>query len=200
MKIGIAGGIGSGKSTVARIIQDSGYLVLDADNIAKEILLNDTGVKQSIKSTFGKESYTGDELNKDFLAASVFTSVDNVRKINSILHPPTIKIIDERMNKELAKKDIVFVEAALIFESEMDEILDHVLLVTSPEELRIERIIKRDSTFESKVLQRMKYQMPESEKENLSDFVLKNESSIDELENKTKFFLMLFETMANNNL
>jgi len=196
MKIGITGGIGSGKSLVARIIQDSGYLVLDADNIAKDILLNDIDVKQSIKSVFGQKSFIGDKLNKDFLAASVFASVDNVRKINSILHPPTIKIIDELMNKELAKKDIVFVEAALIFESEMDEILDHVLLVTSPKELRIERIIKRDSTSESKVLQRMKYQMSESEKENLSDFVLKNESSIDELENKTKFFLMLFETMA----
>ena len=73
---------------------------------------------------------------------------------------------------------------------------DHVLLVTSPEELRIERIIKRDSTSESKVLQRMKYQMPESEKENLSDFVLKNDSGIEELEDKSKFFLMLFETMA----
>jgi len=196
MKIGITGGIGSGKSLVARIIQDSGYLVLDADNIAKDILLNDIDVKQSIKSVFGQKSFIGDKLNKDFLAASVFASVDNVRKINSILHPPTIKIIDELMNKELAKKDIVFVEAALIFESEMDEILDHVLLVTSPKELRVERIIKRDSTSESKVLQRMKYQMSESEKENLSDFVLKNESSIDELENKTKFFLMLFETMA----
>ncbi len=196
IKIGITGGIGSGKSTVARIIQDSGYLVLDADNIAKEILLNDKGVKQLIKSAFGQESFSGDKLNKDFLVASVFSSVDNVRKINSIVHPPTIKIIDELMNKELENKDLVFVEAALIFESEMDEILDHVLLVTSPEELRIERIIKRDSTSESKVLQRMKYQMPESEKENLSDFVLKNESSIDELENKTKFFLMLFETMA----
>lgn len=196
MKIGITGGIGSGKSSVARIIQDSGYLVLDADNIAKEILSDDKGVKLSIKSAFGQESYSGDKLNKEFLSASVFNSVENVIKINSILHPPTIKIIDELMNKELAKKDLVFVEAALIFESEMDEILDHVLLVTSPEELRIKRIIKRDSTSELKVLQRMKYQMPESEKENLSDFALKNESSFDELENKTKFFLMLFETMA----
>jgi len=198
IKIGITGGIGSGKSTVARIIQDSCYLVLDADNIAKEILLNDKGVKQLIKSAFGQESFSGDKLNKDFLATSVFSSVDNVRKINSIVHPPTIKIIDELMNKELENKDLVFVEAALIFESEMDEILDHVLLVTSPEELRIERIINRDSTSESKVLQRMKYQMPESEKENLSDFILKNESNIDELENKTKFFLMLFETMTKH--
>ena len=196
IKVGITGGIGSGKSTVAKIIKDSGYLVLDADSIAKELLLNDDGVKQSIKSAFGQESYSGDKLNKDYLAASVFASVDNVRKINAILHPPTIRMIDDLMNKQLENQDLVFVEAALIYESEMDEILDHVLLVTSNEELRIERIIKRDSTSESKVLQRMKYQMPESEKENLSDFVLKNESSIEELENKTKFFLMLFETMT----
>lgn len=196
IKVGITGGIGSGKSTVARIIKDSGYLILDADSIAKKIMLTNETVIQAIKVAFGQESYTANKLNKDFLAASVFTSVENVRKINSIVHPPTITKINELMDKEFTNKDIVFVESALIYESEMDEILDHVLLVTSPEELRIERIIKRDSTSESKVLQRMKYQMPELEKENLSDFVIKNESSIEDLENKTKFFLMLFETMT----
>lgn len=196
IKVGITGGIGSGKSTVARIIKDSGYLILDADSIAKKIMLTNETVIQAIKVAFGQESYTANKLNKDFLAASVFTSVENVRKISSIVHPPTITKINELMDKEFTNKDIVFVESALIYESEMDEILDHVLLVTSPEELRIERIIKRDSTSESKVLQRMKYQMPELEKENLSDFVIKNESSIEDLENKTKFFLMLFETMT----
>lgn len=196
IKVGITGGIGSGKSTVARIIKDSGYLVLDADNIAKNIMLTNETVIQAIKAEFGQESYSGNKLNKEFLAASVFTSVKNVIKINSIVHPPTIRVIEELMNKEQEKKDLVFVEAALIYESEMDEILDHVLLVTSSEELRIERICKRDSSTKSKVLKRMQYQMPESEKENLSDFALKNESSIEDLENKTKFFLMLFETLT----
>lgn len=196
IKVGITGGIGSGKSTVARIIKNSGYLILDADIIAKNIMLTNETVIQSIKAAFGQESYNGNKLNKDYLAESVFTSVENVRKINSIVHPPTIKMIEELMNKELGKKDLVFVESALIYESEMDEILDHVLLVTSTEEVRIERICKRDSSKESEVLKRIKYQMPESEKENLSDFVLKNESSIEDLENKTKFFLMLFKTMT----
>jgi len=196
LKIGITGGIGSGKSSVAKIIKDSGYLVIEADNIAKEIMMSDENVRAVIKSTFGQESYKSEIINKDYLASTVFVSVENVLKMNSIVHPPTIRIINELMNMELKNKNLVFVEAALIFESEMDEILDHVLLVTSHEELRIERIIKRDSTAKSKVLQRMKYQMPESEKENLSDFVLKNDSNIDELENKTKFFLMLFETLS----
>ena len=198
IKIGLTGGIGSGKSSVADFIRNLGYLVLDADSIAKEIMLIDENVKRSIISAFGQQSYSGDQLNREFLAASVFISVENVRRINSIIHPPTIRIINELMNQELENKDLVFVEAALIYESEMDEVLDYVLLVTSPKELRIERIIKHDSLTESEILQRMKYQMPESEKESLSDFTLKNDSTIEELEKKTKFFLMLFENMVKN--
>ncbi len=196
LKIGITGGIGSGKSTVAKIIRDSGYLVLDADSIAKEIMSTDESVKREIKSEFGEESYKGNELNKDYLASSVFTSVESIIKINSIIHPPTIKKIDELMNKELQKKDLAFVEAALIFESEMDEMLDYVLLVTASEKVRIDRIVKRDSFTEQQVIERMKFQMPENEKESLADFVLKNESNLEELESKTKFFLMLFESMT----
>lgn len=196
IKIGITGGIGSGKSTVAKIIRASGYLVLDADSIAKKVMSTDESVKREIKSTFGEESYKGNEPNRDYLASSVFTSVESIIKINSIIHPPTIKKINELMNEELQKKDLAFVEAALIFESEMDEMLDYVLLVTASENIRINRIVKRDSFTEQQVLERMKFQMPESEKENLADFVLKNESTIEDLENKTKFFLMLFESMT----
>jgi len=196
IKIGITGGIGSGKSTVARIIRNSGYLVLDADSIAKEIMSTDESVKREIKSTFGEGSYKGNEPNRDYLASSVFTSVESIIKINSIIHPPTIKKINELMNIELQKKDLAFVEAALIFESEMDEMLDHVLLVTASENVRIDRIVKRDSFTEQQVIERMKFQMPESEKESLADFVLKNESNLEELESKTKFFLMLFESMT----
>lgn len=196
IKIGITGGIGSGKSAAAKIIRDSGYLVLDADSIAKEIMSSDESVKREIISTFGDESFIYDKPNRDFLASSVFTSVDNVRKINSIIHPPTIKKIYELLNKELERKDLAFVEAALIFESEMDEMLDYVLLVTASEKVRIDRIVKRDSYTEQQVMERMKFQMPETEKENLADFILKNESTIEDLETKTKFFLILFESMT----
>ncbi len=196
IKIGITGGIGSGKSTVAKIIRNSGYLVLDADTIAKEIMLTDKNVKQKIQSVFGLKAYDENGLNKEYLASSVFTSDENIIKINSIVHPPTIKRIDELLNNELKNKNLAFVEAALIFESKMDEVLDYVLLVTASEKIRINRIIQRNSFTEQQVIERMRFQIPENEKENLADFVLKNESNLNELEKKTKFFLMLFESMT----
>lgn len=196
LKIGITGGIGSGKSTVAKIISNSGYVVLDADSIAKEIMLTDESVRREIQSSFGEEAYKDGKLNRDYLATSVFTSDENIIKINLIVHPPTIKKINELLDNELEKKNLAFVEAALIYESEMDEILDYVLLVTASEKVRINRIINRDSLTEQQIVSRMKFQMPEDEKENLADFVIKNESDLEELERKTRFFLMLFESMS----
>jgi len=196
LKIGITGGIGSGKSTVAKIVSNSGYVVLDADSIAKEIMLTDESVRREIQSSFGEEAYKDGKLNRDYLATSVFTSDENIIKINLIVHPPTIKKINELLDNELEKKNLAFVEAALIYESEMDEILDYVLLVTASEKVRINRIINRDSLTEQQIVSRMKFQMPEDEKENLADFVIKNESDLEELERKTRFFLMLFESMS----
>ncbi|MEN8191963.1 MAG: dephospho-CoA kinase [Bacteroidota bacterium] len=196
LKIGITGGIGSGKSFVAEIIKASGYNVLDADDIAKNIMQNDPNVKQDIQSAFGQESYNDDKLNTQYLASEVFSSPQNLEIINSIVHPPTINMVHKLMDEELVSKDIVFVESALIFESLMDEELDYVLLITASEELRILRITLRDSSTTAEVMQRMQFQMPEEDKVNLADFVIKNELTEEDLEKKVKFFIQLFEMMT----
>ena len=103
--------------------------------------------------------------------------------------------INELMNVELEKCKMVFVEAALVFEAEVDEILDYVLLVTADEGIRINRIMKRDNLSESEIKERIKFQIPESEKENLADFTIKNNSTLLDLEMKTKMFLTVFESM-----
>jgi dephospho-CoA kinase len=196
VKIGITGGIGSGKSQVSKLIENSGYVVLNADDIAKQIMIDDESVRELIILEFGENSYNNEELNRSYLAKKAFSSVENVAILNSIVHPPMVEKINELMENELKKNKIVFVEAALIYEAEVDSILDYVLLVTSDENSRIERIKNRDGLSETEIQNRMKFQMPENEKENLADFTIKNSSSLLELEMKTKMFLSVFEAMS----
>jgi dephospho-CoA kinase len=196
VKIGITGGIGSGKSQVSKLIENSGYVVLNADDIAKQIMIDDESVRELIILEFGENSYNNEELNRSYLAKKAFSSVENVAILNSIVHPPMVEKINELMENELKKHKIVFVEAALIYEAEVDSILDYVLLVTSDENSRIERIKSRDGLSETEIQNRMKFQMPENEKENLADFTIKNSSSLLELEMKTKMFLSVFEAMS----
>ncbi len=197
MKIGITGGIGSGKSYVSKFIEEAGYKVFNADIIAKKIMLEDESVKELIIKAFGNESYNGDELNTKYVSEQAFSSIENINKLNSIVHPPMVYKINELMNSELENSKIVFVEAALIYEAEVDEILDYVLLVTADEEKRIERVMQREIGRLSKdeIEERMKFQIPESEKENLADFTIKNNSSLADLEMKVKMFLTVFESM-----
>ncbi len=195
MKIGITGGIGSGKSHVAKIIEEAGYAVLNADDIAKQIMVEDESVRELIISTFGDDSYKDKELNRADIASKAFSSVESLLKLNSIVHPPMVYKINELMNDELENSKMVFVEAALVFEAEVDEILDHVLLVTADENIRISRIVERDDLSETEIRERMKFQIPENEKENLADFTIKNNSTLLDLEMKTKMFLTVFESM-----
>jgi len=134
MKIGITGGIGSGKSYISKIIEEAGYKVLNADDIAKQIMIEDESVRELIISTFGYDSYKDKELNRAYVASKAFSSVENLLLLNSIVHPPMVHKINELMNDELENSKMVFVEAALIYEAEVDEILDHVLLVTNTRE------------------------------------------------------------------
>ena len=196
MKIGITGGIGSGKSQVSKLIENSGYVVFNADDIAKQIMIDDESVRELIILEFGENSYNNGELNRSYLATKAFSSVENVAILNAIVHPPMVEKINELMENELKKSKIVFVEAALIYEAEVDSILDYVLLVTSDENSRIDRIKSRDGLSETEIRNRMKFQMPESEKENLADFTIKNNSSLFELEMKTKMFLSVFVAMS----
>jgi len=197
LKIGITGGIGSGKSTVSNLFEEAGYNVIRADDVAKDILISNPEVRKNVIDTFGDEVYKDGSLNKEFLAAKVFSDEENVEKINSIVHPPTIKQILHLITEELEKKDIAFVEAALILESSLDVILDYVLLVTAEDDIRISRVLEKGNISEYEIRSRMSYQMSEKEKESLADFIIHNNSSIEELNTRAKFFLQLFETLAD---
>lgn len=196
LKIAVTGGIGSGKSEFCSYIRSKDFPVIDADSFAKNILLTDPQVKQRVIQTFGEESYTQSGLNRKYLAQAVFSDAENVKKINSIVHPVVIRKIDDEMQKLLKEHSAVFVEAALIYEADMDEMFDYVVVVTADEQVRIHRILQREKTTEEEVRSRMENQIPESTKKGWADFVIENNGTLSELHSRTDFFLSLIKTIT----
>lgn len=199
LKIAITGGIGSGKSQFAGFIQEMGYMVIDADNAAKQLLTEDENIKKKIVLAFGAESYNEHGLNTRYLSENVFQDPENVKKINSIVHPAVIGKIKSLMDRELTNKDLVFVEAALIFEAGMEDLFDYVALISADENLRIERSMKRDDTDKEEIMRRMENQYTEEFKRNNSDFIFENNDSFEGLKSKASFFIHILKNLAGLN-
>lgn len=175
-KIGITGGIGSGKSIVCEIFKILGVKVYSADLQARELLDKDQVVKQQIISTFGQEIYQSGTIDRKLLAGKVFNNPNALQKLNSIVHPAVFNDFNQwvETNKH---EPYVIKEAAIMFESGANKLLDIVVLVYSPPEIRLQRVMKRDKSDKDAVLARMKNQMDDSEKMKLSDFVIYNDNN-----------------------
>jgi dephospho-CoA kinase len=176
LKIGLTGGIGSGKSTVAKLFEVLGVPVYYADQAAKRLLNEDEGLKHSIKKLFGENAYVEGKVNRQYLAAIVFNDPLKLAQLNALVHPVTIADGNKWLSLQAAPYAIK--EAALIFESKVDNFLDYVIGVYAPAPLRIQRAMKRDHITSEDVLARMKRQMDEDEKMRLCDFVITNDESI----------------------
>lgn len=196
IKIAITGGIGSGKSSVSDYLEKKGYPVLRADLIAKEMMAQNADIKKLIIKEFGEESYEGDRLNTKFIAANVFNNEDNVLKINAIVHPPVMERIDNISNELFQKHNIVFIETALVYEANLEDFFDYILLVLADEKQRIQRVINRENISEDEVRARMHHQIPDEEKKDDADFVLDNNTTIQELENRIEFIMILIKQLA----
>ena len=173
LRIGLTGGIGSGKSTVARIFEVLGIPVYKADDEAKRLMTEDVTLRSNIISSFGEASYTNDILNRKYLSEQVFNDSEKIKLLNSLVHPATLKDAAEWMEKQ--KAPYVIKEAALIFESGSEKILDYVIGVKAPLALRIERTIKRDNVTSDEVQARIDLQMDEEEKLHLCDYIIVND-------------------------
>ena len=172
LKIGITGGIGSGKSTVAKIFEVLGIPVYYADDAAKRLMNEDEALKQKIKEQFGEAAYKDGELDRKYLGSLVFNAPEKLAVLNKLTHPATIADAEQWMKKQTTHYAIK--EAALIFESGAQEHLDYVIGVTAPAPLRILRTMQRDGISREEVIARMDKQMDESVKMKLCDFVLEN--------------------------
>jgi dephospho-CoA kinase len=173
LKIGLTGGIGSGKSTVAQIFEVLGIPVYYADTAAKRLMNEDADLKLAITNIFGKQAYRNNILDRRYISSIVFSDPAKLASLNAVVHPATKKDGEAWMQQQTTPYAIH--EAALIFEANVAERLDHVIGVSSPLELRIKRAMDRDKVNRDQVLKRMGQQMDENVKMSRCDFVLIND-------------------------
>ena len=172
LKIGLTGGIGSGKSLVASIFKILGIPVFDADLQAKFLMETDTELINFIKVNFGEESYHFNKLNRRHLAAIVFSNPAKLEILNSLVHPAVITAAEKWM--KIQTSPYVIKEAAIMFESGTANHLNYIIGVQAPLTLRIQRTMKRDNTTREEVLLRIDKQLSESIKMKLCDFIITN--------------------------
>lgn len=173
LKVGITGGIGSGKSTVAKVFEVLGIPVYYADDAAKRLMNDDADIKDKLLLAFGKDTYINGELNRAYLSGIVFNNPGRLPLLNSIVHPATIADADKWIQQQTSTYALK--EAALIFESGADKHLDKVIGVYAPAWLRIQRVMQRDNISELAVKARMDKQMEEDKKMHLCDYVINND-------------------------
>ena len=191
LKIAVTGNIGSGKSTFSKFIEEEGFKVIYADELSKDILSKDTSVKEKVIKKFGKESYQNGKLNKKFLTEKVFSNKQNLAHLESILHPVVIKKSVDLMNSCLNKDDLVFLEAALIYEADMEDLFDYVILIAADRELRFKRKKQSDGYTEEQFAERENLQIPQDEKRKRADFIFENNSDLKSFKQKAKLLFIL---------
>ncbi len=172
-RIGLTGGIGSGKSFVASVIEIMGFPVYDSDRHAKYLMQNDLGLRKKLVVEFGSSIYTDDCLNRQYLSSLVFNKPDRLNKLNQLVHP-AVKA-DFLIWADKQHSPMVFLESAILFESEFSLLMDKIVVVTAPMEIRIDRIIQRDGMTKGAVLQRLKTQWSDEKKISMADYVIEND-------------------------
>jgi len=174
IKIGVTGGIGSGKSIVCKVFECLGVSIYNADQRAKALMQQDESVVSQIKAAFGAASYKDGRLNRDYLAEKVFNDQEQLKTLNAIVHPAVGRDFESWAMEQAPP--YVIKEAALIFESQSHQSLNHVICVSAPESLRVHRVLMRDAYRTKAEIQNiMSNQLPESEKVNMADYVIIND-------------------------
>ena len=195
LKIGLTGGIGSGKSSVSKLFEDWGAYIFDADLVAKKILLENDTAQNEIIAEFGSDILNKDgNIEKSKLSRIAFQDENHQLRLNAIIHPYVFSEIDLTFDKILLKNEykIFCIDAALIYESGADTHMDYVVVITSHLRLRIERVIERGDLTRDEFLKRLDLQWPEEDKVHMADFVIHNNGTLNDLiiESKKIFSLL----------
>lgn len=172
-RVGLTGGIGSGKSTVARILETLGIPVYYADDAAKTIMNTDEGLKQQLISHFGEDCYVNGQLDRKYLAGIVFNDPEKLNLLNSLIHPVTIRHSEEWYKRQTTAYAVR--EAALLFESGASGNLDFIIGVYAPKHIRLQRVMQRDGLSADEIRKRMDRQINEEMKMKLCDAVIRND-------------------------
>ncbi len=180
--IGITGNIGSGKSLVSSLIASQGYRLISADPIAKTVL-DDPDLQVHLAEIWGAELLSQGKIDRQALAKLVFSHPDKLIYLNSLIHPRVLELFDNIVFESADLK--LFFEIPLLFEAGLESCFDAIILVTAPQDQKLDWLIKRDNSNREQILARLRAQMPDSEKLARVDYVLENNGSIDELKTKT---------------
>lgn len=172
-QVGVTGGIGAGKSTVTKILTILGFPVYDSDSRAKQLMNSDNELREAIIAEFGEQSFQNGELNRTYLATSVFNNPEKLARLNSLVHPSVGKDYLGWMQNQ--KSSIVIKEAALLFEAGIAENLDFVIVVSAPVPKRIDRVVQRDNRTEEQVVEIMDRQWPFEKVKELADGIIVND-------------------------
>ena len=179
--IGITGGIASGKSFVSSVVKKTGYPVIDADNISRELSKKDGSVYNAIVRTFG-ESYldSNKEIDRQKLGSLIFNDKQAKELLNSISHPLIVEEMERQIS--LAKSDLVFVDVPLLYESGLQNIFNKIICVYLPRKIQIERLMNRDNISYEYAVKKIESQLSLEQKKNMADFVINSSNSFDYVE------------------
>ena len=183
LKVGLTGGIGSGKTAVSNIISNIGIPVYNSDNRAKWLMNNDKELQNNIIQLFGDKAYLNNQLNRSYISTIVFDNPAKLNQLNSLVHP-CVAIDFKKWIVENNTAEIVVKEAAILIESDAYKQMDSIILVVADEKLRINRVSIRDGVHSIVVKKRMDTQMSDQMKMKYADHIINNDGSLFELKNK----------------
>jgi dephospho-CoA kinase len=199
IRVGVTGGIGSGKSTVCEKFAAHGVKSLSADNIARQLMDSETVLRKEITRHFGERSYNPKTnlLERKYIAGIVFKEKAKLAFLNSLVHPYVFRKLNEHFNDRsfLSHSPYILIEAALMYESDLYKTMDYVLLVVADNKIKVKRVQQRDSASEQEVEERISNQIPDEKLMERADFVLHNNGTIKQIEENVTFFHTLFLTL-----
>jgi dephospho-CoA kinase len=198
LRVGVTGGIGSGKTLVCSLFAKYGIPVLSADDVAKEMMQSDGGLRSQLSSLFGPSTYQPDgSLDRAYVAGRIFSDKSLQQNVNRLVHPKVEAGIDSWFAElERSGEAIGIVEAALIYEAGYDKRLDLVIVVDAPESVRIKRVVARDGSSVEEVKKRIAAQTPAAQKAKKADYVIHNTGSFSDLESSVQFLVKILQTMS----
>ncbi len=180
MKIGITGGMGSGKSFVCSIIENLGYPIFYSDKEAKWLMENNASLIAEIKKIVGNNAYTNNKINKEEIRKYIFDSAEKRKKLNEIVHPAVTQHFDY-WAQQFASNSLIFNESALLIETGSYKRFDKIILITASQDVKIKRLIQRENVSTEEIRMRMNSQLSDEVKKNHADYIIEN--------NETDFLL-----------
>ena len=182
--IGLTGLPGSGKTTVANILESFGTAIIDVDAAGRWVLENDETVKAELKQTFGHSVFTENEIDRKKLGQHVFANSEELKKLNRIVHPAMLERVTEQLQSVKSNTAYVIVDAAILYELNLDEAMDAVVVVYAQESICIERTVERLKISAKQARQRIQAQKPLDQKLELADYIIENNGSLESLRAK----------------